>query len=139
MRTTASGPTRTTRHVRSCAAYEGRADIVCQAQIDAVDPQRMATNSSSRPRKFRRSEIRLICLWHRGVLSWGPLDVFGADHFAPWANIRPISDGRRPGRCEHTVILYGKVELQHLAAVVGIDFHGPRRGSGRDIGILFGI
>ena len=32
-----------------------------------------------------------------------------------------------------------KVELQHLAAVVGIDFHGPRRSSGRDIGVLFGI
>src|ERR1700686_3954959 len=100
----------------------------------------VGTGSSSWPRPFvARSQLRLVRVRDRSVLSRIPLGVFGADHFGPWAQIGPISDGRRPGRGEDAVILDRKAELQHLAPVVGIDLHGTRRGSRSDIGVFFGV
>src|SRR5215468_4327873 len=84
-----------------------------------------------------RSEVRLIRLRDRRVLSRVPLNVFGADHFGPWTQVGPIRDGPRPGHGEDAGILDRKVELKHLTAVVGIDLHDTRRGSGGDIGVLF--
>jgi hypothetical protein len=61
--------------------------------------------------RYQPSKIRLIRARNLSVLSRVPLDVFRTDNFGPWAYVGPISDGRRPGRGEHAVILDRKVEL----------------------------
>src|SRR5439155_25299832 len=48
------------------------------------------------------------------------MPVFGADQFRPWAHAGPISDGRRPRHREDALILDGKMQLQHLAAIIGV-------------------
>src|SRR5216683_1716177 len=73
-----------------------------------------------------RSKIRLLCLRHRGVLpAIVFMDVFAADEVRPRAHGGPIGDGRRPGHREDAFILDRKMELQHLAPVVGVEFPTP--------------
>src|SRR5215831_9888198 len=43
------------------------------------------------------SEIRLVCSRDRGLLSWEPLGVFGANMFRPFNQWAAIRYGRRPG------------------------------------------
>src|ERR1700704_6129883 len=60
--------------------------------------------------------------------------IFSADKVRPFAQGGPISNGRRPGHREDAWILDGKLELQHLAAVVGVEVPATTRAP-----ILFGI
>src|SRR5712664_1823399 len=69
-----------------------------------------------------RSEIRLLRLRHHRNLSAGLPRILGAYEVRPGADGRPVRDGRRPGHREDVFVLDGKMELQHLAPVVGVEF-----------------
>ena len=61
------------------------------------------------------SEIRLVCSRDRGLLSWEPLGVFGANMFRPFNQRAAIRYRRRPGHRKSAFILDRELELQVLA------------------------
>src|SRR5215470_18316732 len=87
----------------------------------------------------RGSKIRLRCSRHVGVPP-GVIEmwVFSTNTFPQFvAALRiystPISDGRRPGGSEDALVLYGKLELEPLSLVVGVNVHSNRNGREAEI------
>jgi hypothetical protein len=70
-----------------------------------VEDDPFRTRLAISPDMFLASEIRLIRIRDRGLLSWEPLGVFGANMFPPLNQRAAIRYGRRPGHRKGAFIL----------------------------------
>src|SRR5262249_35653554 len=75
---------------------------------------------AGRNRRYVASEIRLVCSRDRGLLSWEPLGVFGANMFRPFNQRAAIRYGRRPGHPKGAFILDRESELQVPASIARV-------------------